>query len=189
MTVAAHTPPLVFDTLEEAIRAVREEGMRLSTPRRLVLQALFAADGPVSAVHLAQTLAIDESSVYRNLEMLERHGLIRHVHLGHGPGLYTLVGRHEIEYLYCERCTKVTAVAPEQLNPVRDTIKAHFGYEVRFTHFAIVGLCERCAATPPPDADPNRAHSSPGPPPPGERHSHGNYIHSHATAHPRAKHT
>jgi Fur family transcriptional regulator, ferric uptake regulator len=154
MTVAAQTPPLAFDTIEEAVRAVRLKGMRLSTARRLVLEALFAAEGPVSAGHLAQTLAIDESSVYRNLEVLERHGLIRHVHLGHGPGLYALVGRHEVEYLYCERCAKVAAVTPEQLDPVRKSIKQRFGYEARFTHFAIVGLCERCAASPPPSAPP-----------------------------------
>jgi len=148
MTVAAQTPPLAFDTIDEAIRAVRAGGMRLSTARRLVLEALFAAEGAVSAVHLAHTLSIDESSVYRNLEVLERHGLIRHVHLGHGPGLYVLVGRHEVECLYCERCAKVTAVTPDQLDPLREQIKEQFGYEARFTHFAIVGLCDQCAAQP-----------------------------------------
>jgi Fur family transcriptional regulator, ferric uptake regulator len=148
MTVAAQTPPLAFNTIEEAIRAVRAGGMRLSTARRLVLEAFFAAEGPVSAVHLAQTLSIDESSVYRNLEVLERHGLIRHVHLGHGPGLYVLVGRHEVEYLYCEGCAKVTAVTPDQLDPIREQVKQQFGHEARFTHFAIVGLCEQCAAQP-----------------------------------------
>lgn len=150
MTVAAQTPPLVFDTIEEAVRAVRQGGLRLSTARRLVLGAFFAADGPISAVHLAQTLSIDETSVYRNLEVLERHGLIRHVHLGHGPGLYALVGRQEVEYLYCEHCHRVTAVTTKQLDPVRRSIKKRFGYEVRFTHFPLVGLCERCAATSPP---------------------------------------
>ena len=149
MTLAARTPPLRFHTLEEAITAVRQRGMRLSTPRRLVLEALFSAEGPVSAAHLAQSLSIDESSVYRNLDVLERHGLIRHVHLGHGPGLYVLVGRHEVEYLYCERCAAVTAVTPDQLDPLRRIIRERFGYEAHFTHFAIVGLCERCAAAPP----------------------------------------
>jgi Fur family transcriptional regulator, ferric uptake regulator len=150
MTVAAQTPPLALNTIEEAIRAVRRAGMRLSTPRRLILEALFAAEGPVSAVHLAQTLTIDETSIYRNLEVLERHGLIRHVHLGHGPGLYARVGRDEVEYLYCERCAKVTAVPPKQLDPARNSIKKRFGHEARFTHFALVGLCERCTASPPP---------------------------------------
>ena len=69
----------------------------------------------MSAEELAQTLSLEESSVYRNLETLERHGLIRHVHLGHGPGLYALVGRGEREYLYCDRCGKVTVLAPEEL--------------------------------------------------------------------------
>jgi Fur family ferric uptake transcriptional regulator len=183
MTVAAQTPPLMFDTIEEAVRAVRRGGMRLSTARRLVLEAFFAAEGPVSAVHLAHTLAIDESSVYRNLEVLERHGLIRHVHLGHGPGLYALVGRHEVEYLYCERCAKVTAVTPDQLDPVRKSIRKRFGYEARFTHFAIVGLCERCAAIPPPAAKPNRKHISRDGSHGGELHTHGNYVHSHPIAH------
>lgn len=183
MTVAAHTPPLRFDTLEEAIRAVRGGGMRLSTARRLVLEAFFAAEGPISAVHLAQTLSIDESSVYRNLEVLEHHGLIRHVHLGHGPGLYALVGRHEVEYLYCERCGKVTAVPPKQLDPVRKNIKKRFGYEARFTHFAIVGLCERCAAVPhPAAAGPHGEHTShDGSHTSGQLHAHGGYVHSHPT--------
>ncbi|MDQ6745654.1 MAG: transcriptional repressor [Actinomycetota bacterium] len=146
MTMAAQTPPLMFETIEEAIRAVRRGGMRLSTVRRLVIEAFFSAEGPISAVHLAHTLSIDESSVYRNLEVLERHGLIRHVHLGHGPGLYVLVGRHEVEYLYCERCAKVAAVTPDQLDPLRRTIRERFGFQARFTHFPIVGLCEHCAA-------------------------------------------
>ncbi len=183
MTVAAHTPPLAFDTIEEAVRAVRGGGMRLSTARRLVLEAFFAAEGPVSAVHLARTLAIDETSVYRNLEVLERHGLIRHVHLGHGPGLYVLVGRHEVEYLYCERCAKVTAVTPDQLDPVRESIKKRFGYEARFTHFAIVGLCEQCAAQAPTSSGSDHKSASGA----SVLHSHGDYVHSHPRANSGAK--
>lgn len=81
-------------------------------------------------------------------EAIERHGLARHVHFGHGPGLYVLVGRHDVEYLYCERCAKVTAVGREQLDPVRRQIDDRFGYHARFTHFAIVGLCAACVAHP-----------------------------------------
>jgi len=203
MTVAAQTPPLKFDTIEEAIGAVRGQGMRLSTARRLVLEAFFAAEGPVSAVHLAHTLSIDESSVYRNLEVLERHGLIRHVHLGHGPGLYVLVGRAEVEYLYCSRCAKVTPAAPERLDPVRREIKRQFGYETRFAHFAIVGICEQCAEEGRPDSadEPSsdrsadqfhghRHHREPDVDPKSDHHelthahthSHGDFVHSHAHA-------
>jgi len=110
----------------------------LSTARRLLLEALFAAEGPVSAERLAGALNMDATSVYRNLEMFEQNGLVGHVHLGHGPGLYALVGRGQREYLYCDRCGAVEAVAPERLNPVRIHVRRLFGYETHFTHFPIV---------------------------------------------------
>lgn len=145
MTGAPDTPRLAFSDLSEAVDALRERGLRLTSPRRLVLEALFAAEDPVSAEYIATTLTLDLTSVYRNLETLEQHGLARHVHLGHGPGLYALVGRGEREFLSCERCGAVRALTPDQLDPIRDRIRERFGYEARFTHFAIVGLCPSCA--------------------------------------------
>jgi len=94
---------------------------------------------------LARGLGLELTSVYRNLETLERHGLVRHVHLGHGAGLYALVGRGEREYLYCDRCGAVRAVKPRELDPVRRRIQERFGYHARFTHFALVGTCPECA--------------------------------------------
>lgn len=145
MTVAPDVERLTFDDLADVERALRERGLRLSTPRRLLLRALFAQAGPVSAEHLAGSLRLELTSVYRNLETLERNGLVRHVHLGHGPGLYVLIGHGEREYLYCERCGAVRVLDPDQLEPVRSQIKQRFEFEARFTHFALVGVCAECA--------------------------------------------
>jgi Fur family ferric uptake transcriptional regulator len=172
MTASPDAPPLRFDTLDEAVHALRESGLRLSTPRRLILEALFAADGPVSAAHLTRELSIDESSVYRNLEILEQHGVVRHVHLGHSPGLYGLVTEEHVEYLYCQRCAKVIAVAPGRLDDVRETIKTELGFDAQFTHFAIVGICEECAEHAQAGTDSETLHS------------HGDRIHAHAHSSP-----
>jgi Fur family transcriptional regulator, ferric uptake regulator len=144
MTVSHDAPPLACSNLAEAVAGLRERGLRLSTARRLVLEQLFAADGPVSAEHIARHLALDLTSVYRNLETLERHGVVHHVHLAHGPGLYALRGKGEREYLYCEDCGAVRSASPEELDPVREQVRERFGYEARFTHFAIVGTCPAC---------------------------------------------
>jgi Fur family ferric uptake transcriptional regulator len=168
MTNAPDVPRLVVKQPTDAIQALRDSGLRVSTVRRLIIEALFDSDGPVAAQRLAQTLSLEESSVYRNLEVLERHGLTRHVHLGHGPGLYALVGRDDGEYLYCEQCGKVTLLGPEQLDPVREHIKDRFGYTTRFTHFAIVGLCADCAGQP--QDPPDEQHHG---------HSHGADSHHH----------
>ncbi|HEY1510441.1 MAG TPA: transcriptional repressor [Solirubrobacteraceae bacterium] len=145
MTEPPDSQSQVYASVEDAIRALRDSGLRLSTARRLVLDALFEADGPVTAAHLSRALSLDESSVYRNLELLEQRGVVRHLHLGHSPGLYVLASERDVEYLYCERCAKVTAVTPDRLDPVRERVQRDFGYTPRFTHFAIVGVCADCA--------------------------------------------
>lgn len=175
MTSAPQVPALHFETLEGAVTAMRERGLRLSTPRRLILEDLFGADGPVSAEYLARRLHLDVASVYRNLETMERHGLVRHVHLGHGPGLYVLVGRGEREHLYCESCGAVRTVEPEELDSLRDVVRERFGFHVRFTHFPLVGLCPRCAG--------ESAHDHPDAAGSGHQHSHGDHVHSHPHAH------
>ncbi len=178
MTQAPRRPPLAFDDLDGVLAAIRHRGGRVSTARRVVLEALFSADGPVSAEYIADGLGghvmrSDVTSVYRNLELLEELGVVRHVHLGHGPGLYALEGAAEREYLVCERCNRVDTVRSEQLAPVRSAIRDRFGYEARFCHFPIVGLCARCAATGPDAAERKPdAHA--------HEHSHGDYIHVHS---------
>src|SRR5260221_5765205 len=97
MPVAPEAAGRSFDDMEGALGILREQRLRVSSARRLVLQSLFAADGPASAEAIASRtgLALDLASVYRNLETLERVGIVRHVHLGHGPGLYALAGARE----------------------------------------------------------------------------------------------
>jgi Fur family ferric uptake transcriptional regulator len=149
VTEAPDVAPLAFADLADAVEEVRKAGLRLTTARRLVLEALFAADVPLSAEEVAVRSSLDITSVYRNLETLERHGFARHVHLGHGPGRYVLVGHGEHEYLFCESCGEVRPLSAAELEPVRAQLRERFGYETRFTHFPIVGRCKRCAKSPP----------------------------------------
>lgn len=130
--------------LAAAAAVVRSHGLRLSTSRRLVLEALYATDEPLTADRIAGDL--DVASVYRNLETLEQIGLVRHFHLGHGPGLYARSAVGLFEYLLCDACGAVVTVEPERLDAVRAQVRRDFGYEARFTHFPIAGLCPDCAA-------------------------------------------
>ena len=150
-------PPLAAPTLEAAMSAVRARGLRLSSARRLVLEALFAADEPVAAERIASGLEghlpVAEilepdllASVYRNLETLETLGLVRHVHMGHGPGRYALTEARTREYVSCERCGAYVTLAPDALHAVRDAVREACGYTARFTHFPVVGLCPACAS-------------------------------------------
>jgi Fur family ferric uptake transcriptional regulator len=142
MTLAHHAPALQAPDLASALQALRERGMRVSASRRQVLEALYAHTRPLSAEELARDG--DLASVYRNLDVLEEIGLVRHVHLGHGPGLYSLAARDNVEFVVCERCDAHNAVEPHRLDSVRALIERELGYRARFTHFPIVGLCAAC---------------------------------------------
>jgi Fur family ferric uptake transcriptional regulator len=137
-------------SLQEAFAAVRRSGLRLSAARRILLEVLSCAPRPLPAEVIASGLrgrhpASDLASTYRNLETLERVGLVRHVHAGHGPGLYVLTAHGQPEYLVCERCDAVRAVRPEMLDDIRAVIRARFGHEARFGHLPLGGLCADCA--------------------------------------------
>jgi Fur family ferric uptake transcriptional regulator len=149
MTEPAASAPRRFDDAEEVYALLRSEGHRVTAPIRFVLGQLFAAGSPLSAAQIAERSPhgdLQPSSVYRALERLAEVGVARHVHLGHGPSLYLLVGSGEREFLSCERCGAVATVEPRELDPVRRAIERRSGYRARFSHFPIVGLCADCAA-------------------------------------------
>jgi Fur family ferric uptake transcriptional regulator len=117
--------------------------------RRLIVNFLFDAGGPVSAQQIVTGVdptPLDLASVYRNLEKLEDHGVVHHFHAGHGPGRYVLVGDSAPEYLVCDGCGALEEIERSELEPFRRAVRKRFGYQVGFTHFPMMGLCPRCAA-------------------------------------------
>jgi Fur family ferric uptake transcriptional regulator len=191
VTGAPYTPAASVADLDSAIEVLRQAGCRLSTARRQLLEALFAAEGPASAELLAAATGglrgTDVPSTYRNLELFERLGIARHLHAGHGPGLYVLAGAGEREYLVCERCGRVETLERARLDGVRESIRAELGFTARFSHFPIMGLCRNCAqalaagaldSAPNPQGDETaseHSHSEPH----AHEHSHGDVTHSH----------
>jgi Fur family transcriptional regulator, ferric uptake regulator len=142
-TLAASSP-------RAALAALQQRGLRASAARRLVLEALYAADAPVTAEYIADGLggrfpSSDLASVYRNLDTLERHGLVRHLHAGHRAGVYAPAGGVH-DYLACEGCGALQAVDPQSLAPVREYLRRRFGLDASFEHFPIVGRCGTCRA-------------------------------------------
>jgi Fur family ferric uptake transcriptional regulator len=155
VTVSHKAPPIAASSIASAVEALRQRGLRVSSARRLVLEALFAAEKPITAEEIAAGLEgwlppSDLTSVYRNLDTLEQVGLVRHVHLGHGPGLYTLTSADDIEFAMCERCGRFDAVEPARLDAARELIESEIGYRAGFSHFPIVGTCADCLRAEPP---------------------------------------
>jgi Fur family ferric uptake transcriptional regulator len=144
MTAPHHTRPLAPASVTSALGILRADGHRISAARRLALEALFAAEGPVSAEELTQRLGGDLASLYRNLEVLSEAGLVEHLHVAHGPGRYVLTGRGAEGWVACERCHRLQPLARAEAARLRGAVRAVTGFEPAFGHFPIIGRCADC---------------------------------------------
>jgi Fur family ferric uptake transcriptional regulator len=134
---------------EGVLRLIRGQGGRVTTSRRLLVQALFESAGHASAEELAEVVQaqapdVHLSTIYRNLEELERLGIVTHAHLGHGPATYHLTARTH-GHLVCEVCQATIEVPDEMFSSLSRTARARFGFAIDPYHFAVLGRCRACA--------------------------------------------
>ncbi len=136
------------DQVEEVLDRLRARGGRVTTPRRLLVTSLFAADGHLTAEQLATDIQskapdVSISTVYRNLEELEQLGVVVHSHLGHGPASYHLASASH-GHLVCERCGATVEVEKAFFAELAVASLAVHGFEIDPRHFAVLGLCTVC---------------------------------------------
>jgi Fur family transcriptional regulator, ferric uptake regulator len=136
-------------TIEEAVEIVRRHGGRVTASRRLLLRALFSSKGHRSAEELASEVQSEApdvhlSTVYRNLEELERLGLVVHSHFGHGPATYHLATAVHGHFV-CEECGKLIEVPGALFDDLAAKARSSFGFTIDPHHFAMLGRCADCA--------------------------------------------
>ncbi len=131
------------------IDQVRALGGRATIARRLILTHLFSDPTHHTAEEIAAAIQVEApevhlSTIYRNLEELERLGVVEHTHLGHGPATYH-VAPSKHGHLVCKECGSVTEIDDVRFAPFVASIRDEYGFVVDAHHFAMLGYCERCA--------------------------------------------
>ena len=84
------------------------------------------------------------STIYRNLDELERLGIIVHAHLGHGPATYHLASETH-GHLVCEGCGGVVEAREAFFAALTDAALREYSFVVDPRHFAVLGRCAACA--------------------------------------------
>lgn len=131
--------------------ALRGAGYRVTLARRVICKVLAEApEEHLSAADILERAAeaageIDQSTVYRTLDLFEELGFLHHVHLGHGPGVYHLSKQADHHHLVCEACGRAVDVPWEELEPAFQKITSRYGFVPDSLHFAILGRCRDCA--------------------------------------------
>jgi Fur family ferric uptake transcriptional regulator len=135
---------------ERFLQQLRERGFRLTPQREMVLHVLHDAEEHATAEELfaavsALSAAVDISTVYRTLELLEEFGLVASFELGDGERRYELLTVHEPHYhLHCRACGRLVTVEAQELRPLLDRLAQAYGFQARVEHWVIPGLCREC---------------------------------------------
>lgn len=137
-------------TNEDIVALLRARGLRMTTARRAIVAALLDGSTHPTAESLAvqvQAMApgVHLSTIYRNLEELDRLGIVVHAHLGHAPASYHLASAAH-GHLVCEDCAATIDVPAGLFVELTREARRRFGFEVDPYHFAVPGRCTSCAA-------------------------------------------
>ena len=128
---------------------LRERGYRLTPQRELILSAVdtlgHATPDEVLAEVRKQSDAVNVSTVYRNLEVLEELGLVRHAHLSDRAPTYHSVRDHEHFHLVCRNCQSVISVDPTVLSPLLERLETDHAFTADIGHLTVFGTCGDCA--------------------------------------------
>jgi Fur family transcriptional regulator, ferric uptake regulator len=143
-TLAAMRQDAIGDTLAR----LRQDGMRSTPARRLLLGALHAQPGHRTAEELAAAVQAARpdlalSTIYRNLDELERLLVIDRTCSGHGPATYHLaLAAHG--HLVCDGCGTMTEIPPDMFAELTRAAQARYGFTIQPHRFAVTGLCADC---------------------------------------------
>lgn len=129
---------------------LRTRGLRVTSERLAVFEALFAHHGHIGAEQLLREMRLEgrkvsRATVYRNLELLVEAGLARRQRLA-GRRVYEHVHtgqRHD--HLVCRGCDRVIEfLSPGIAALQRQICRAH-GFVPEESRLEISGLCQDCA--------------------------------------------
>jgi Fur family ferric uptake transcriptional regulator len=126
---------------------LHKRGLRMTPQRQLVLDAVrelgHATPEQICTKVQAAAPAVNITTVYRTLDLLEELGLVRHTHLGHGAPSYS-EREHQHVHLVCHRCGEVTEAPTDLMEQLAERLQTSSGFELDVTHVALSGRCRNC---------------------------------------------
>lgn len=138
--------------IAHAVASLRHSGLRITTPRMLVLRALANSDQCLTAYGLHERITkdgahIDVVSVYRILTTLSELGLVHRIGVLDGFTACRQFHEHQdqVQHWVCQECGKVVEVSMAHSETETLVGRARLGgFAPKTVHVEVVGLCAQC---------------------------------------------
>ncbi len=133
------------------VSSLRAKGLRMTTQRERIVGALWrlghaTPDEIAEAVNHPELPSLSLSTVYRNLETLERAALVSHSHLDQRAPTYHLTDHANHVHLLCLACGAIAESEMEVADGLTEALAQRHGFMVDARHMVIHGWCRACEA-------------------------------------------
>jgi Fe2+ or Zn2+ uptake regulation protein len=134
---------------DEMLAAITRAGYSNTRARRAVLEAIYEAQGQASPADLlalgrAHHPSLGLVTVYRTLDILMAHGLLRKLHLDSGCHTYAPASHDHGHYIICEGCQRTVEFEGCDISAVEASVAEQTGFRVRQHWLEMFGLCPTC---------------------------------------------
>lgn len=132
-----------------AKQLLNSSSQRITTQRTLLLELLHQSNGHLDANELYQQAReknhrISLSTVYRNLQLFKKLGLVAEHHFSEEHHHYEVRPETEHQHLLCLNCNKVIEFACPMSQKCREDIGKQYDFEITGVEVRMVGLCSNC---------------------------------------------
>jgi len=122
---------------------------RVTGQRALLLDLIRHTCGHLDADELyrkarAKNQRLSLSTVYRNLQLFKKLGLIDEYHFAEEHHHYEVRPANEHQHLLCLNCGKIVEVASPLIRQFKDEIDRKYHFEINEVEVHLGGLCADC---------------------------------------------
>ena len=121
--------------------------LKVTGSRKALIDFVTKSDKPVDAQtlieQLQKTLEIDRVTVFRILNVLTGHGILRKLEFGEGKARYE-IATTEHHHLICESCGAIEDVSDCNIGALEEEIGKKKGFHVKRHSLEFFGLCNKC---------------------------------------------
>jgi len=138
--------------LKQTIDRCRDVGLRRTKALEELILTLLENKRPMTLSELATSPRLtdqcDKATVFRLLQRLASHGLVRRLGLHERAAYFILLlpGKHS-DYLICTDCGRIEAInAPCPVHDLEEEIREKTGYKNLYHELEFFGTCPACTA-------------------------------------------
>lgn len=135
------------DSLHAELHA---RGLRLTPQRQLIADLLKEQTGHITVEQIYEEVhrrfpAVNRSTIYRTLEVLEDLGLVSHTHLVDGTSRFHATVAAPHLHFSCSCCGELFETDDLSIGQTLIAeLRERFGFHADLTHTALTGTCSRC---------------------------------------------